>query len=314
MGTKTDKNISVLIKQKAIGLGFDICGIAASRPLIEREEILKDWCSAGMNDCMHYLSRDFEKRIDPNYLVPGAKSLIVTGLSYYTDNKQKEPDVPVLSRYAYGESYHTVIKRKLDKLLSYIQTFFPEAEGRAFVDSAPLLEKAWAAEAGLGWQGKHSVVINKEIGSFFFIGTLILNVELDYDKPASRDYCGDCTLCIDSCPTMAINENRTIDARKCIANLTIENRGPIPEELIPRMGARVYGCDICQEVCPWNKGAKIHHTPDFDLPEEVQNMTKEEWLNLTKEKFNRLFKGTALERRKYEPFMRNVTDVTKISL
>lgn len=311
MGTKADKSISVLIKKKAIELGFDICGIAAARPLNEREEILKNWCSAGMNDCMNYLSKDFEKRINPNYLVPGAKSLIVTGLSYYTDKKQKEPDVPVLSRYAYGESYHTVIKKKLNKLLSYVQTLYPETEGRTFVDSAPLLEKAWAAEAGLGWQGKHSVVINKEIGSFFFIGTLILTTELEYDNPFKEEYCGDCRLCIDSCPTMAINDNRTIDARKCIANLTIENRGPIPEELIPRLGSRVYGCDICQEVCPWNKGAKVHHTPEFDLPEEVLNMTKEDWLNLSKDKFKRLFRGTALERRKYEPFMRNVTDVIK---
>lgn len=311
MGTKADKNISVLIKKKAIELGFDICGIAASRPLVEREEVLKNWCSAGMNDCMNYLSRDFEKRINPESLVPGAKSLIVTGLSYYTDNKQKNPDVPLLSRYAYGESYHTVIGRKLEKLYSYVQTLYPEAEGRAFVDSAPLLEKAWAVEAGLGWQGKHSIVINKEIGSFFFIGSLILNVELDYDSPFTRELCGECTYCIDMCPTGAINENRTIDTRKCIANLTIENRGPIPEEFIPGVGSRVYGCDKCQEVCPWNKDIKPHHTPEFNLPEEVENMTKEEWLNLTKERFSRLFKGTALERRKYEPFMRNVTDVTK---
>ncbi len=311
MSTKADKNISVLIKKKAIELGFDICGIAASRPLVEREEILKDWCSAGMNDCMNYLSRDFEKRINPESLVPGAKSLIVTGLSYYTDNKQKNPDVPVISRYAYGESYHTVISRKLEKLYTYIQIHYPGAEGRAFVDSAPLLEKAWAVEAGLGWQGKHSIVINKEIGSFFFIGSLILNIELDYDSPVTREFCGECRLCIDMCPTGAINENRTIDARKCMANLTIENRGPIPEEYIPSLGSRVYGCDKCQEVCPWNKDIKPHHTPEFNLPEEVENMTKEEWMNLTIDKFNRLFKGTALERRKYEPFMRNVTDVTK---
>lgn len=311
MGTLADNGISVHIKKKAFELGFDICGIAASRPLVEREEILKKWCSAGMNDCMNYLSRDFEKRINPDYLVPGAKSLIVTGLSYYTDKKQKEPGVPVLSRYAYGESYHTVIKRKLDKLLLYIKTLSPETEGRAFVDSAPLLEKAWAVEAGLGWQGKHSVVINKEIGSFFFIGTLIVTEELDYDIPVLKEYCGECRLCIDSCPTGAINEDRTIDARKCIANLTIENRGPIPEEIIPHLGERVYGCDICQEACPWNKDAKPHLTPEFDLPEEVEHMTKEEWLGLSKEKFNRLFKGTALERRKFEPFMRNVTNIIK---
>jgi epoxyqueuosine reductase len=300
-----------LIKEKAHELGFDICGIAPSRPLEERKNIMLSWLADGMNAGMNYLSRDIEKRINPRSLLPGAKSLIVTGLSYYTDKKQSEPGVPVLSMYAFGESYHTVIEKKLDKLYSYIRNLYPETEGRAFVDSAPLLEKAWAMEAGLGWQGKHSIVINKEIGSFFFIGTLVLNIDLDYDKPVTKDYCGDCRLCIDLCPTGAINDNHTIDARKCIANLTIENRGPIPEEIIPKIGARVYGCDRCQEVCPWNKDAKPHNNPEFNLPEEVETMTKEEWLSLSQDRFNRLFKGTALERRKYEPFMRNVTDVTK---
>jgi epoxyqueuosine reductase len=300
-----------LIKEKAHELGFDICGIAPSRPLEERKNIMLSWLADGMNAGMNYLSRDIEKRINPRSLLPGAKSLIVTGLSYYTDKKQSEPGVPVLSMYAFGESYHTVIEKKLDKLYSYIRNLYPETEGRAFVDSAPLLEKAWAMEAGLGWQGKHSIVINKEIGSFFFIGTLVLNIDLDYDKPVTKDYCGDCRLCIDLCPTGAINDNHTIDARKCIANLTIENRGPIPEEIIPKIGARVYGCDRCQEVCPWNKDAKPHNNPEFNLPEEVETMTKEEWLSLSQDRFNRLFKGTALERREYEPFMRNVTDVTK---
>jgi epoxyqueuosine reductase len=264
-----------------------------------------------MNAGMSYLSKDIEKRINPEYLVPGAKSLIVTGLSYYTEIKQREPGVPILSRYAYGESYHSVIKRKLDKLLSFIRTLNPETQGRAFVDSAPLLEKAWAVEAGLGWQGRHSIVINKEIGSFFFIGTLILGIELDYDKPVTEEYCGNCRLCIGLCPTGAINENHTIDARKCIANLTIENRGPIPEEIIPKTGGRVYGCDRCQEVCPWNKDARPHKTEEFALPEEVEMMTREEWLNLSRDDFKRLFRGSAIARRKYDPFMRNVTDVTK---
>jgi epoxyqueuosine reductase len=264
-----------------------------------------------MNAGMSYLARDIEKRIDPVFLVPGAKSLIVTGLGYYTDKQQREPGVPIISRYAYGESYHSVIKRKLDNLLSFVKTINPETQGQPFVDSAPLLEKAWAAEAGLGWQGRHSIVINKKIGSFFFIGTLILNIELDYDKPVIEDYCGNCRSCIDLCPTGAINENHTIDARKCIANLTIENRGPVPEEIIPNIGGRVYGCDRCQEVCPWNKNAKHHTTPEFDLPEEIEYMTKEEWINLSREQFIRLFRGSAIERRKYEPFMRNVTDVTK---
>jgi len=311
MTASADRNISLLIKEKAFELGFDLCGIAAARPLSEREPVLKRWCSEGMHAGMNYLSRDIEKRINPEYLVPGAKSLVVTGLSYYTFKHQKEPDVPVLSRYAFGESYHTVIGRKLEILLSYIRSLSPETEGRAFVDSAPLLEKAWAVEAGLGWQGKHSVIINKEIGSFFFIGTLVLTTELDNDKPLAEEFCGTCRLCIEQCPTNAINENRTIDARKCIANLTIENRGPIPEEILPQIGARVYGCDRCQDVCPWNSKPKQHNTPEFELPEEIENMTREEWLNLSRDNFNRLFRGTALERRKYEPFMRNVTDVTK---
>jgi len=311
MTGSADRNISLLIKEKARELGFDLCGITSSRPLTEREAVLKNWCAEGMNAGMNYLSRDFEKRISPEYLVPGAKSLIVTGLTYFTEKHQKEPGVPVLSRYAYGESYHNVIGRKLEALLSYIKSLNPQTEGRAFVDSAPLLEKAWAVEAGLGWQGKHSIVINNEIGSFFFIGILILNIEMEYDKPLKEEFCGSCTLCIEQCPTGAINENRTIDARKCIANLTIENRGPIPEDILPDIGGRVYGCDRCQEVCPWNNKARTQHTPEFDLPEEIEMMTREEWLGLSRDRFNMLFKGTAIERRKYDPFMRNVTDVTK---
>lgn len=311
MTPSADKTLSMLIKEKASELGFDLCGIALSRPLNEREDILKNWCSIGMNGGMSYLSKDIGKRINPEYLVPGAKSLILTGLSYYTDKQQREPGVPILSRYVFGESYHSVIRRKLDILLSYIKTINPETVGKPFVDSGPLLEKAWAVESGLGWQGRHSIVINKEIGSFFFIGALILNIVLDYDKPVTEEYCGNCRLCIDLCPTDAINENHTIDARKCIANLTIENRGPIPEEIIPKIGGRVYGCDRCQEACPWNKDAKHHKTPEFDLPEEIEMMKKEDWRNLSAEQFKRLFRGSEIERRKYDPFMRNVTDVTK---
>jgi len=311
MTVSADKNLSVLIKDKAHELGFDLCGIAQSRPLKEREAILKNWCSEGMNSDMAYLQRDIEKRSNPEFLVPGAKSLIVTGLSYYSDKRQKEPGVPVLSRYAFGESYHTVIKRKLEKLMSFIKIISPEIQGRSYVDSAPLLEKAWAVEAGLGWQGRHSIVINRKIGSFFFIGTLILDIELEYDKPYNEDYCGNCRACIELCPTGAINDNHTIDARKCIANLTIENRGPIPEEILQKIEGRVYGCDRCQEVCPWNKDAKPNIIPEFDLPAEIEMMTKEDWLNLSRDQFKRLFKGTPIERRKYEPFMKNVTDVTK---
>jgi epoxyqueuosine reductase len=311
MTAAADKSFSVLVKQKAYDLGFDLCGIAPSRPLKERENVIRGWCARGMNSEMSYLEKNIEKRINPEFLVPGAKSVIVTGLNYYTDNEQEKEGVPIISRYAYGINYHDVIIKKLDLILDYLRSIEPEMEGRSFVDSAPLLEKAWAVEAGLGWQGRHSIVINNKIGSFFFIGTIVLNKELDYDTPFTGNRCGSCRLCIDLCPTGAINEDGTIDARRCIANLTIENRGPIPEDIIPKIGRRVYGCDRCQEVCPWNKNAKPHKTPEFELAEELRQMTIEEWFGLTRERFKRLFSRSPVERRKYEPFMRNVESVTK---
>lgn len=311
MTTKSDKPLSLLIKQKAYDLGFDLCGIAPSRSLDEREDILRKWCAAGMNGGMSYLERNIEKRINPGYLFPDTKSVIVTGLNYFTDNKQEREDVPLISRYAFGIDYHYVIKKKLNLLIEFIRELQPDKEAYSFVDSEPLLEKAWAVEAGIGWQGRHSIVINKKIGSFFFIGIILLNIELDYDNRSEENSCGNCRLCIELCPTGAINEDGTIDARKCIANLTIENRGPLPEDIIPKLGRRVYGCDKCQEVCPWNKHAKSHKTPEFELPEEIRRMTGEEWLSLTSEKFNRLFKNSPVERRKYEPFMKSVTIVTK---
>jgi epoxyqueuosine reductase len=311
MNSSAEKTLSVLIKEKARDLGFDLCGIAPSRSLMERESILRNWSLSGMNGEMSYLGKNIEKRINPESLVPGAKSILVTALNYYTDNKQEGQDVPVISRYAYGINYHYVINKKLKLILDFIKSMEPEMNGHAFVDSAPLLEKAWAVEAGLGWQGRHSIVINNKIGSFFFIGICVLNIELDYDKPFKENHCGSCRLCIDLCPTGAINENGTIDARKCIANLTIENRGPIPEEIIPKIGGRVYGCDKCQEVCPWNKNAKENKNPEFELPGELKHMTKDEWVKLSREQFKRLFRRSPIERRKYEPFMRNVSIATK---
>ena len=311
MAIQDDKNFSVLIKEKARKIGFDLCGIAASRSLSEREDILKEWCLSGMNAGMDYLARDIGKRVNPDFLVPGAKSLIVTGINYYAHNKQEESGVPVISRYAYGEGYQNVIKRKLDELLAFIRSIEPEAAGRSFSDSAPLLEKAWAKEAGIGWQGRHSIVINKKIGSFFFIGILILNIELEYDRPLTQDYCGSCRLCIERCPTGAINENGTIDARKCISNLTIENRGPVPAEIISKLEGRVFGCDICQEVCPWNRDAMPNNVREFEIEPEVAKMTAQDWLNLSKERFKKLFKKSAIGRKKYETFMENVAIVTK---
>jgi epoxyqueuosine reductase len=307
----TRKVLTLKIKEKALDLGFNLCGIAESRALSEYEHMLKKWCNSGMNGKLNYLGQNIEKRVNPCLLFPGVKSIVVTGMNYFTPKKQVKNQVPVLSRYAYGENYHDVIKRRLNILFDFIRNIEPETVGNAYVDSAPLLEKAWAREAGIGWQGRHSIVINDKIGSFFFIGILVLNIDLEYDDPFSKDYCGDCRICIDQCPTGAINENRTIDTRKCIAYLTIENRGSLPEEIIPKMGRRIFGCDKCQEVCPWNKNARSHGISEFNLSEEVQKMTLEEWQNLTKEKYTRLFKKSAIGRTKYDLLIRNILAVTK---
>jgi len=302
----TEKWLSAGIKSKAHELGFDICGIAKARSLDEYGPRLKSWTEAGMNDIMGYLARDINKRLNPESILRGAKSMVVTGLSYYSENMQRDPEAPVLSRYAYGTDYHEVITEKLGKLLSWVKSVKPEAEGKHVVDNAPVLEKAWAKEAGLGWQGRHSVLINKEIGSFFFIGILILNIGMDYDMPFNEEYCRECRICIEACPTEAINDNRTIDTRKCIANLTIENRGPIPEKIIPHLGGRVYGCDRCQEVCPWNNGIKSNRNAEFIINEEVSGMSLEDWKNLSKEQFSNLFKRSSMERIKYEKLLSNI--------
>jgi len=306
MADSTDNTLARLIKSYAEEIGFDLCGIAEARNLEEHREKLMKWTVAGMNGDMAYLGQNIEKRLDPRILVPGAKSVIVTGLNYFTDEKQGGQGVPVISKYAYGLNYHDVILKKLRAILTYIKSVHPGAEGRTFADTAPVLEKAWAREAGLGWPGRHSILINKEIGSFFFIGVIILNIELDYDQPASEDYCGNCTRCVDSCPTSAINTDRTIDARKCLAYLTIESKDPIPESLIHDLGGKAFGCDTCQEVCPRNKIAKSHKTSEFNLLPEVQQMSASDWKNLTRKDYKRLFKGSAIGRRSYCRFMDNI--------
>jgi|WetSurMetagenome_2_1015567.scaffolds.fasta_scaffold07539_7 epoxyqueuosine reductase len=306
MADSTDNTLTRLIKSYAEKTGFDLCGITEARNLEEHRERLMKWTVAGMNGDMAYLGQNIEKRLDPRILVPGAKSIIVTGLNYFTDKKQGGQGVPVISKYAYGLNYHDVILKKLREILAYIKSIQPETEGRTFVDSAPVLEKAWAREAGLGWPGRHSILINKEIGSFFFIGIIIINIELEYDKPVTEDYCGNCKMCVDACPTAAINSDRTIDARNCIAYLTIESKAPIAESLIPKLGGHAFGCDICQDVCPRNKKLKPHKTPEFDLPSEVQLMTAADWKNLSRKDYKRLFKGSPIGRRSYCRFMDNI--------
>jgi epoxyqueuosine reductase len=306
---RSDKELSALIKERSASLGFDLTGIAKARTLTEYEQHLKSWVAAGRHDTMNYLARDTWKRADPSSLFPGVKTIVVTALNYYTGLKQKHPGVPLLSRYAYGQDYHTVIKKKLEELLAYIKTIVPSAEGKIFVDSSPVLEKPWAVEAGLGWQGRHSIVINRQSGSFFFIGILALSIELEPDEPYTDNHCEDCRTCIEECPTAAINEDGTIDARRCISNLTIENRGPIPEELIPLLGGRIYACDKCQEVCPWNKNAKPHNHPELEISEEVAGLTPDEWAGLTVERFASLFAGTPVERVKFERFKSNILKI-----
>ena len=312
MKTSTEKNISQLIKRYSVEVGFDLCGIAPARALEEHREILKRWAFTGMKADMTYLGQNITKRIDPRILLPGAKSIIVTGLNYYSEKKQGGNGVPVISRYAYGINYHAVIKAKLNRILTYIRTIQPDVVGKAFVDTAPILEKAWGNEAGLGWPGKHSVLINKEIGSFFFLGILVVNIDLDYDKPAEKDNCGTCRLCINACPTGAINNDRTINCTNCIAFQTLEAKSPIPDEIIVKLEGRAFGCDRCQEVCPWNSNSKPHKTPEFELPVEVENMTAEDWKNLTRKDYKRLFKESAIGRRSYCRFMDNIEAALQI--
>ena len=309
MISSDNNSLSVLIREKAVDLGFDLCGIAPARILTEHEARIKNWCSEGMNCDMEYLCRNRDKRINPGLLVPDVKSVIVTGINYYTNRKQGGEGVPIISRYAYGVNYHDVIISKLNELMAFIKSSYPDAGGRSFVDSAPILEKAWAREAGLGWPGRHSVLINSKIGSFFFIGVILINLELEYDKPLAQDNCSNCRLCIDSCPTGAINDNRTINAGKCIAYQTIESKSPIYEGLASRMGGRIFGCDRCQEVCPWNRNAEPNRNTEFEIPSEVKNMTPEDWRNLSQEQFKLLFKRSAISRRKFEVFKKNISIV-----
>jgi epoxyqueuosine reductase len=303
------KTISASVKAKALELGFDLVGIAPVHRLERNGNVLQEWCNAGMNADLKYMARNVDKRTDPSLLLPGSRSVIVTGLNYYTGKQQGGGSVPAISRYAYGQNYHDVIMPRLRQISEQIKSLFPDAESRCFVDSAPVFEKGWASEAGLGWQGKHSILVNREKGSFFFLGVILTNAELEYDTQ-EKDHCGSCRLCIDACPTKAINENRTINAGKCISYLTIETKDPVPEETVPALEGKIFGCDICQEACPWNKKAVPHSHPEFDLPGEIRDMSAEDWLNLSKEDFKRLFRKSAVGRTKYEVFIQNVTNVT----
>lgn len=301
-----------LIKAKAIQLGFDDCGIAKTTFLSEEREKLISWIDKKYNGQMEYMANNVEKRLDPRLLVDNSKSIIVLLLNYYPHHTQNDNTAPVIAKYAYGKDYHIVIKEKLQILYDYINTEIQEIEGRIFVDSAPVLEHAWAKKAGLGWIGKNSLLLNKKLGSFFFISELIIDLELDYDQEYQNNHCARCTKCIDACPTGAIETPHVVNGSKCISYFTIEQRDEIPNHLSGSFQNRVFGCDICQDVCPWNKKAKPHNTEDFIPNPDLLSLTKEQMINLEHEEYLRIFKKSAVKRTKYKGLKRNIDFLSKI--
>jgi epoxyqueuosine reductase len=293
------------IKETSSRLGFMQCGIAEAKFLEEEASQLTAWLKEGRHGEMKYMENHFDKRLDPRLLVPGAKSVISLLLNYYPEEQQQEEDAPKLSKYAYGQDYHYVIKQKLRELLHYIEEEVGEVAGRVFVDSAPVMDKAWAKRSGLGWMGKHTNLISKKAGSFFFIAELIIDLPLDYDRPVT-DHCGSCTACIDACPTDALYAPYKIDGSKCISYFTIELKEAIPAEMKGKFEDWVFGCDICQDVCPWNRFSEAHNEPLFTAHPQLLEMKKAAWQEMTKDVFNELFRKSAVKRTKYEGLMRNL--------
>jgi len=303
--------LHTFIKKTALSLGFDACGIARAEELTDDKAYLAKWLDEGQNGDMHYLARNFEKRTDPRLLVPGCQSVIVV-LMNYNPEKTQAPNVPKIARYAYSEvDYHAVLKSKLNELEVAIKREFGEhcfnnTDQHLFVDSAPVLERRWAQRAGLGWIGKHTQLIAPGIGSYCFIGVLMLNAVVEYDKPLT-DRCGSCTRCMVACPTAAL-ENRSLDARKCISYLTIESKKDIPVEFQNKLSGCVLGCDICAEVCPWNKKWAVPNTHKELKPvEEITRWTKEEWEQLTEAEFKKVFGQSAIKRAGYAKLMKNIS-------
>lgn len=299
-------NCSIFIKKWAKELGFEYCGIARAERLDEEARKLERWLSEGMHGTMQYMENHFELRVDPTKLVPGAKSVITLLMNYYPAHAQNI-NSPKIARYAYGQDYHEVLRAKLKLLLQKIREQFGAVEGRGFVDSAPVLERAWAIKSGLGWVGKNGNLINKQQGSFFFIATLITDLQLEADDPFAKDFCGNCTRCIDSCPTGAILPGKTIDGSKCISYFTIELKDAlIPDEQKGKFGNWMFGCDICQEVCPWNRFSQPHTNTEFTPIPEILNLSKNEWQEMSEEMFKQIFKHSPLKRSKYAGLMRNL--------
>ena len=295
---------SQLIKAEAKRLGFMSCGISRAEFLEAEAPRLESWLNKNMHGKMQFMENYFDKRLDPTKLVPGSKSVISLLLNYYPENLQQQESYKI-SKYAYGTDYHFVIKEKLKGLLNFISKEIGEVDGRAFVDSAPVLDKAWAAKSGLGWIGKNSNLLTKQVGSFYFIAELIVDLELDYDSPVT-DHCGSCTACIDACPTQAIVEPYKVDGSKCISYFTIELKEELPTDVKGKFDDWMFGCDVCQDVCPWNKFSKPHKEPLFNPHPELLEKTKKDWQELTKETFNEIFRKSAVKRTKFEGLKRNL--------
>jgi epoxyqueuosine reductase len=295
------------IRHEAYRLGFDFVGIAKAEHMDEEARRLEAWLNKDFHGKMGYMANHFDMRVDPRKLVEGAKSVISLSYNYFTEDTQKDPSAPKIAKYAYGNDYHHVVKDKLKELLFFIQNEIGEVHGRAFVDSAPVLERDWARRSGVGWVGKNTLTINPKAGSYFFLAELILDLELVYDNPI-KDYCGRCRRCIDACPTEAISPlGYIMDGSKCISYLTIE----LKDELIPpqyqhQMEGWMFGCDICQEVCPWNRFAQKHHEPQFEPHSKLLEMTRTEWQEITEDVFKEIFKKSAVKRTKYAGLKRNI--------
>ncbi len=299
------ENYSAIIKRESKRLGFDFCGISKAGFLEAEATHLENWLEQRMNGKMQYMENYFDLRLDPCKLVPGAKSVISLMFNYYPEEKQNT-DAPKISKYAHGEDYHLVIKDKLKELLHVMNEQIGEIHGRAFVDSAPVLERAWAAKSGLGWIGKNAQLLRPQNGSFFFLAELIVDIELDADAPI-KDYCGSCTRCIDACPTQAIIGPKIVDGSKCISYFTIELKEGMPAEMQDKLEGWMFGCDVCQDVCPWNRFSHPHSTQEMQPNPTLLSMTKKDWEEITEDVFNNTFKDSPLKRPGYSGVKRNLS-------
>lgn len=295
-----------LIKAEAHRLGFSFVGFSKADFLEEEAPRLEKWLKDKQHGEMSYMENNFDKRLDPRLLVEGSKSVISLLYNYHSNQVQSDSSAPKISTYAYGEDYHFVVKRKLKSLLYFIQEKIGEVDARVFVDSAPVLDRAWAKKAGLGWIGKNANLINKNQGSYFFIAEIILDLDLAYDSPV-QDYCGTCTKCIDACPTDAIIQPYVVDGSKCISYFTIELKEAIPQEVKGKMDNWMFGCDICQKVCPWNSFSLQHNEPAFNPHPDLLSLTKGDWEDLQEDIFKELFRKSAVKRTKFEGLKRNIT-------